>query len=139
MKREMRRTGAPPRETTEPRRRYHVPRYVWPAAWDQLSAARAAFATGMVVPSPETGLGRAAPVEVFVAERGAAILERLGAHHVDAGADPWQAHVRKYERLQRAAAIERARHEAAAVGALEAAFQREAERARALQGTGDAS
>lgn len=129
MKRELRHVGAPPPETTEPRHRYHVPRHLWPAAWEGLSESRAAFVTGLGLPAPD--LDCAAPIEVIVAERGATVLERLGARRVGAGRDPWGARLAELERQRRAAEAERARHDAAAVDALEAAFRREAERKRA--------
>ena len=133
MKRAPRRVRAPAAETTEPRRRYLVPRHSWPTAWDQLTESRAAFVTGLAQPTPE--LDRAAPIEVFVAERGAAILERLGGRLVGAGGDPWQARMREFERLQREARAARARHDAAEADAFEAAFQREALRIREANGT----
>ena len=134
MKRSPRRVGAPPAETTEPRRRYLLPRHRWPAAWDALTEARAAFVTGLGQPAPD--VDQVAPIEVVVAERGAARLERLGARLVGAGPDPWIARMRELERQRRAAEAERARHDAARVDAFEAAFQREAERVRALQADG---
>ncbi len=127
----MRRTGAPPAETTEPRRCYLVPRHQWPAAWEALSEARCAFVTGLGQPAPDQA--QAAPIEVFVAERGAAILERLGARLVGAGPDPWVARMKELERQRRAAAEADAHRDLAAVDAFEAAFQREAERVRAQQ------
>ncbi len=128
----MRRVGAPPRETTEPRRRYLVPRHTWPAAWDALTEARATFVTGLGQPAPD--LDRAAPIEVVVADRGAAILERLGARLVGAGPDPWIARMKELERQRRAAVEAQARRDAATVDAFEQAFQREAERIRETKG-----
>lgn len=133
-KKKTRRAARLPRETTQPRRRFVVPRHAWPAALNQLTEARAAFVTGIGLPSP--GLDLAAPVEVFVADRGAVILEGLGACGAGAGSDPWRARLREIERQARAAAAERARHDVAAADALEAAFQREAERVRLLQERG---
>jgi hypothetical protein len=106
MTRARRRVGAPPAETAEPRRSYLVPRHRWPAAWDALSEARAAFITGLAMPAPDPD--QAAPIEVLVAERGAAILERL----------------------RHQAAAERTRHDAATADAFEVALQREAQRIR---------
>lgn len=131
MNRAPRRVGAPPAETSEPRRRYLLTRHRWPAAWDALTEARAAFVTGLAQPEP--GQGEAAPIEVFVAERGAAILERLGGQLVGSGPDPWVARMLELARLRREAAAERARHEAARVDAFEAAFRREAQRIRDAQ------
>ena len=131
MTRAPRRVGAPPAETTEPRRRYLLPRHRWPAAWEALTEARAAFVTGLGQPAP--ALDQAAPIEVVVADRGAALLERLGGRLVGAGPDPWIARMRELERQRRAAEAERARHDAARVDAFEAAFQREAQRIRDAQ------
>ncbi len=131
--RAQRRTGAPPAEGTEPRMRYLVPRHQWPAAWEALSESRCAFVTGLGQPAPD--LDRAAPIEVVVAERGAAILERLGARLVGAGPDPWVARMKELERQRRAAVEAQAHRDAATVDAFEAAFQREAERVRATKAT----
>lgn len=130
MKREMRRVGAPQVETAEPRQRFLVPRHRWPAAWEALSAARAAFVTGLG--QAATGQATAAPIEVYVAERGAAILERIGGRRSGTGRDPWQARMREYERLQREVA-NRAQRDAGAADAFEKAFQREAERVRVMR------
>lgn len=128
MTRPLRRGGAPQAETAEPRQRFLVPRHRWPAAWEALSAARAAFVTGLG--QAATGEATAAPIEVYVAERGAAILERVGGRRSGTGRDPWQARMREFERLQREVA-NRAQRDAGAADALEVAFQREADRKRA--------
>jgi hypothetical protein len=100
VKRELRRVGAPPREAATPRIQYLVPRHLWPAAWDALTESRSAFVTGLGQDSPSAEHAPASPVEVFVAARGFAILERLGARLVGAGGSP-DAWARQFQHLAR--------------------------------------